>query len=103
MGYEVETFGSATEFLGTSPVERAGCLILDVHMPGMDGFQLQQELNSLGAQLPIILITADRDPGVGDRGTKAGAVGFLQKPFDDMSLLCLVDAALSGIHKQPGH
>jgi len=99
MGYEVQTFASATEFLGTAPVQRTGCLILDVHMPGMDGFQLQDELNSLGSQLPVILITADRDPHVEDRGAKAGAVGFLQKPFDDTSLLCLIDAALSGVQE----
>jgi FixJ family two-component response regulator len=102
VGYEVETFASATEFLGATPAESAGCLILDVHMPGMDGLELQQELNSAGSRLPVILITADKDPGVGERGTKAGAVGFLQKPFDDTTLLCLVNAALTGGNRQPG-
>ena len=96
IGYEVETFASATEFLGAVSAQSAGCLILDVHMPGMDGFQLQEELNSLGSRLPVILITGDRDSGIGERGAKAGAVGFLQKPFDDTSLLCLVNAALTG-------
>jgi FixJ family two-component response regulator len=102
MGYEVQTFASATEFLGAASDESAGCLILDVHMPGMDGLELQQQLNSVGSHLPVILITADKDPGVGERGTKAGAAGFLQKPFDDTSLLCLVNAALSGVREQPG-
>lgn len=102
MGYKVETFSSALEFLRAPLAERTGCLILDVHMPGMGGLQLQQELNSMGSQLPVILITADRDPLLGDKGTRAGAVGYLQKPFDDTSLLCLVDAALSGGHTPPG-
>lgn len=99
MGYEVQTFASAAEFLGATPVERTGCLILDVHMPGMDGLRLQQELNSLGSRLPVILITADKDSGLGDRAVREGAVGFLQKPFDDTSLLCLVSAALGGVHR----
>jgi two-component system response regulator FixJ len=99
MGYEVQTFASAAEFLGVAPVKRRGCLILDVHMPAMDGLRLQQELNSLGSRLPVIVVTADKDSGLGDRAVRAGAVGFLQKPFDDTSLLCLVNAALGGVHR----
>ena len=95
MGYTVETFASAAEFLGATSAESTGCLILDVHMPDMDGFQLQEELNSAGSRLPVILITADRDPGTSRRGARTGAVGFLQKPFDDKSLLRLVNAALA--------
>jgi two-component system response regulator FixJ len=96
VGYVVETFASAREFLGATSAESSGCLILDVHMPDMDGLQLQEELNSAGSHLPVILITADKDPGVGERGARGGAVGFLQKPLDDTSLLCLVNAALAG-------
>jgi two-component system response regulator FixJ len=102
VGYEVQTFASAMEFLGAAPSKLAGCLILDLHMPGMDGFRLQQELASLGSELPVILITADKDSGLGDRAARTGAVGFLRKPFDDVSLLSLVDAALGGGHGQPG-
>lgn len=98
MGYEVRTYASAGEFLGAMPAKCAGgCLILDIHMPEMDGLQLQQRLNSMGSRLPVILITADKDPAVGHRGVKAGAVGFLQKPFDDTSLVSLIDTALGGL------
>jgi FixJ family two-component response regulator len=93
-GFEVQAFASAAEFLGRARTHAPGCLILDVHMAGMDGFALQEKLNADGFRLPIIFISADKrlkfsEPYLKERG----AVGFLQKPFDDGELVDLIDRA----------
>jgi len=89
-GYGAEAFRSAQSFLDSVPAETRGILILDVRMPDMDGFQLQEKLNSLGSRLQIIFITAHAQAGERERAMNAGAKGFLQKPFSDESLLDLV-------------
>lgn len=93
-GFQVKTFASADSFLKAVSQDTPDCLVLDVHMPGIDGMQLQQQLVSAGSKLPIIFISADKDPVTAERAMKAGAVGFLQKPFNDRALSDLIDTAI---------
>ena len=95
VGYAAESFLSAQSFLESVPVaNKTGLLILDLRMTGMDGFDLQKRLNELASRLEIIFITADAQPGDRDHAIKAGATGFLQKPFQEESLLELISLAM---------
>lgn len=86
---------SADEFLASyTPGERA-CVVLDVRMPGMSGLELQERLNASEALLPIIIVTGHGDVPLAVRAMKAGAVEFLQKPFNDQVLLDTVQSALA--------
>jgi FixJ family two-component response regulator len=93
-GIAVETFASAEEFLGSDRLEKTSCLILDVHMPGMDGLQLQEHLVASRHAIPIIFITAFTDDRARVQALRAGAVGYLAKPFADEELLNCIHAAL---------
>ncbi len=98
-GFPVATFASADEFLDLAPHDATGCLVLDIHMPGMNGFQLREALAALGSRLPIIFITADKDIAIKEHALLTGVVGLLQKPFNDQALIDLIHEAL-GIHNQ---
>ena len=89
-GFEAEAFNSADRFLDSVPADAKGILILDVRMPDIDGFQLQEKLNAVGSRLQIIFITAHAESGEKKRAMEAGAKGFLQKPFNDELLLELI-------------
>ena len=94
-GFEVRTFTSAAEFLNSVLKHAPGCLILDVHMAEIDGFALQQKLNSNGFRIPIIFISADKTLKFSEEYLKAaGAIGFLQKPFNDQELVDLIQVAV---------
>jgi FixJ family two-component response regulator len=93
-GFAVETFASAEEFLDSDRLEKTSCLILDVHMPGMDGLQLQERLVASSHAIPIIFITAFTDDRARVQALRAGAVGYLAKPFADEELLNCINAAL---------
>ena len=98
-GYSVESFSSAEGFFDVVPVgQEAGVLILDLRMPGMNGFHLMQRMNELASRLAIIMITADAQPGDREHAMSSGAIGFLQKPFEAESLLALVRTALVNGH-----
>lgn len=86
-GYDVQTFASAEEFLESSAVEEATCLILDVGLPGMSGPDLQRELIRRGRCFPVVFITAQGDKSLPARLVAAGAVACLLKPFGDAALL----------------
>ncbi|MDP2653173.1 MAG: diguanylate cyclase [Candidatus Omnitrophota bacterium] len=92
-GFDVDTFPSAEKFLSTVPNSVSGCLILDIHIPGIDGWETQKILVKSGSQRPVIMITVDKDGGFAEQALKAGAVGFLQKPFNDRALVDLVKLA----------
>jgi two-component system response regulator FixJ len=92
-GYEVISSSSATDFLETYRGEQ-GCLLLDVRMPGINGLALQQILHERNIQLPIILISGHGDIPMAVNAIKAGALDFIEKPFDDRHLLNLVSKAL---------
>ncbi|HEY0464352.1 MAG TPA: response regulator [Polyangiaceae bacterium] len=94
LGFSAEAFSSAEEFLGSDPLERTECLILDVNMPGMTGPELQRELSRRSSQIPIIFITAHADDSVPPALIELGAVTCLFKPFSEIALLEALHAAL---------
>jgi FixJ family two-component response regulator len=98
LGYKAATFASAEEFLQSDSVDHTSCLIADVQMPGLSGIDLQRSLIDRGVQLPTIFITAFPEEGTRDRAQKAGAVGYLGKPFSEESLLKCLDTALGSSH-----
>jgi CheY-like chemotaxis protein len=95
LGWTVDAFGSAEEFLNSPRGNDSACLVVDVQMPRMSGVELQRVLKARGQSVPIIFVTAFPEEGVRDQLMKAGAVGFLSKPFDDQSLIKCLDRALS--------
>jgi two-component system, LuxR family, response regulator FixJ len=94
LGLATQAFASAQEFLATFDEGRAGCLVLDIRMPGMSGLELQEELNARGAMLPIIFITGHGDVPMAVEAMQRGAMDFLQKPFRDQDLLDRITKAL---------
>lgn len=92
---QAEGYTSASAFLEAFQPERPGCLVLDVRMAEMGGLELQQRLNTLGATIPVIVLTAHGDVPLVVQAMQAGAVDFLQKPYRDQSLLDSINAALS--------
>jgi FixJ family two-component response regulator len=94
MGQQVETYAAAQDFLRDCPRDPAGCLVLDVQMPGLSGLDLQTELNEAGIYLPIIFLTGHGDVPTTVRAMKAGAVEFLTKPVSDAELLAAINQAL---------
>src|SRR6185437_13597420 len=94
-GLESHAFGSAPEFLAAYDPAQPGCLVLDVRMPGMNGLELQQELNLRGAVIPVIFITGHGDIPMAVEAMQHGAHDFLQKPFRDEDLIERVRRALA--------
>ncbi|NEV60445.1 response regulator transcription factor [Thiorhodococcus minor] len=93
-GMTVKTYDSAAAFLKDYYPGRAGCLLLDVRMPGMSGLELQAHLATEGHRLPVIMITGHGDVAMAVRAMKAGAVDFIEKPFHDEDLLRSIRNAL---------
>lgn len=94
VGCDVETYPTAKEFLDAYD-KRAGCLVLDIRMPGLSGLELQEVLAERQIVLPIIFITGHGDVPMSVRAMKGGAVDFLQKPFNDQELLDAIQRALA--------
>jgi FixJ family two-component response regulator len=94
LGYAVNTFGSAEEFLRSKRVDDFSCVIADVQMPGMSGVDLQAHLLMLENRVPFIFITAFPEERVRAHVLGAGAIGYLTKPFDGDSLVQCLQIAL---------
>jgi FixJ family two-component response regulator len=93
-GWNAETFATAEEFLGHPGRAAPGCLVLDLHLPGLCGLGLQERLRAEGGRVPIVFISADPDAPARERALRAGAVAFLQKPFEEQELLGAVRRAV---------
>lgn len=90
----MQSFGSAQEFLVAPLAEPNGCVVLDVNMPGMNGLDLQREMNVLGISLPVIFLTGHGDIPMTVRALKAGAAHFLTKPVKEIELMGAIRQAL---------
>src|SRR3989338_10211471 len=89
--FEVNAFNSAKSFFDVVTNEAPGCLVLDIHMPEVDGWAMQKQIFDSGSKRPVIFISAEKQDNAADRALKAGAVGFLQKPFNDQALVDLIN------------
>jgi FixJ family two-component response regulator len=97
---DAETFPTGDEFLETLPDHTPDCLVLDLHMPKVDGFQVQAWLARAKVQIPVIVITGHDTPEAQARALKGGAVAYFRKPVDGDALLDAISAALAS---GPGH
>jgi FixJ family two-component response regulator len=95
MGFVAHAFASAQEYLQSPRLTDTSCLIADVEMPGMSGVKLQEHLIAHGHTTPMIFITAFPEDRIRDQAMRAGAIGFLTKPFDESRLLECVERALA--------
>jgi len=95
VGWRAEGFASAEAFLQSGQVHTTACLLLDVRLPGGSGLELQQQLRSSQARIPIIFITAHGNEAMRAQALQAGAVAFFAKPFNDTALLEAIHTALA--------
>lgn len=93
-GYLVETYPSGSAFLKSASQATVGCVLLDVRMPDIDGLEVQSRLSHQGIALPVIMLTGHGDVTLAVRAIKAGAVEFLEKPFERLALIAAIDQAL---------
>lgn len=98
-GYAVETWSTGTAFLKEIRHVPEGCILLDVRMPEMDGLDVQQNLLDRGVTMPVIILTGHADVSIAVRAMKAGAVDFLEKPFEKAVLLSAIEAAFERLAK----
>lgn len=99
VGHKTALFSLPSEFLSRFKADEPGCLILDIRMPEMSGLEVQQQLNRLGAMLPVIFITGHGDVPMAVQAMKEGAYQFIQKPFRDQELLDHINHALQLDHE----
>jgi FixJ family two-component response regulator len=92
-GFRVCTFASAEEFLESAAATPA-CLVLDVHLGGLSGLDLHEQLLAAGRRIPVVFITAHDDAVTRERAQRAGAIDYLRKPFNDESLIAGIKRAL---------
>jgi FixJ family two-component response regulator len=102
LGFQTETFASAWEFLAREPSEGPSCLLVDVRMPELSGFDLFERLKAARRDVPVIFITGHGDIPMAVRAIKAGAVDFLAKPFDEEALVSAVQEAIGESRERSG-
>jgi RNA polymerase sigma factor (sigma-70 family) len=100
VGVAVESFASADDFLANYEPGRPGCIVLDVRMPGMSGLDLQEHLVRQNIRIPTVIITGHGDVPMAVRAMKAGAVDFIEKPFNDEALLDAIRRAIATEERQ---
>lgn len=94
-GFRTEAYENCQDFLNSQQMHTGACLVLDVHLPGMSGFDLMEELAARKVALPIILVTGRYDRSIRDRATAMGALTLLEKPIDFDALLSAIQQALA--------
>ncbi|MDF7776255.1 response regulator [Sphingomonas sp. AOB5] len=98
-GFEVETYQDGIAFLAAAAGAAPGCILLDVRMPGMDGLEVQAELNKRGVVMPVIVLTGHGDISTAVVAMKGGAVDFIEKPFEKEVLLAAIERAFDRLNE----
>ncbi|MBO9707418.1 MAG: response regulator transcription factor [Caulobacter sp.] len=101
-GYAVSTYASGSEFLQRAKSIETGCVLLDVRMPGLDGLAVQAAMVERGIAMPVVVLTGHGDVSVAVRAMKAGAVDFLEKPFEKARILEAIEAAFAHLDDLDG-
>ena len=94
VGLTTQSYGAAGEFLAAPPVDKPGCIVIDIRLPDMNGLDFQVQLAQIGVRLPVVMMTGHGDIPMSVRAMKRGAVDFLSKPFHDQDMLDAVMAAI---------
>lgn len=97
-GFQVQVYESSSDFLKAAADFESGCILLDIRMPGMDGLELQEALKGKGVSLPVVIMTGHGDVGLAVRAMKAGAVDFIEKPFQKAVLLGAIEQGFSRLN-----
>jgi two-component system response regulator FixJ len=98
-GYEVRSYASGAELLKEAKSLDVGCILLDIRMPGMDGLEVQQALKEAGVSLPVIIMTGHGDVPLSVKAMKAGAIDFIEKPFEKGTLLSALEQGLAVLQR----
>ena len=98
-GYHVRTYESGVELLKGAPNLEPGCVLLDIRMPGMDGIEVQRALRDKGVTLPVVIMTGHGDVSLAVQAMKAGAVDFIEKPFEKAVLLSAIEHGVERLRK----
>ena len=101
-GFDVQTWASGVAFLKEVRTVEPGCILLDVRMPQMDGLEVQQALSANGVAMPVIVLTGHGDISIAVRAMKAGAVDFIEKPFEKAKLLEAIEAGFAQLDNKAG-
>lgn len=102
-GFQVQTYESGVELLKSANKLESGCILLDIRMPGMDGLEVQQALKDKGVALPVIIMTGHGDVSLAVQAMKAGAIDFIEKPFEKAVLMSAVDQAFDRLKRAETH
>ena len=101
-GYRVESYVSGVAFLKEAKSAERGCVLLDVRMPEMDGLEVQQEMVRRGIDMPVVILTGHGDVGVAVKAMRAGAVNFIEKPYEKEALLGAIEEAYGRLDRNHG-
>jgi FixJ family two-component response regulator len=96
VGFSVETFGTAEDFLAAEHAPPPDCLVLDIHLGTLSGFDVHERLRAAGVSIPTVFITGHDDAVTRERARRLGAAGYVRKPFDEDSLVSAIDRAMAG-------
>ena len=98
-GYKVQSYSSGAEILKEAKSLETGCILLDIRMPGMDGLEVQQALRNHGVAMPVIIMTGHGDVPLSVRAMKAGAIDFIEKPFEKEVLITAIESGFSELRR----
>lgn len=98
-GYRVESYISGVAFLKDAKSAERGCVLLDVRMPEMDGLEVQHEMGKRGIDMPVVILTGHGDVAVAVKAMRAGAVNFIEKPYEKEALLSAIEEAYARLDR----
>jgi FixJ family two-component response regulator len=98
-GIEAEAFGSGAQYLAQFQEHRPDCLVLDAHLPGLSGFEVQDRMRAAGVRIPVVMITGNDTPGAEGHALANGAYTYLRKPVDGAVLIAAIENAIAAFRR----